>query len=83
MYYGPYNKYGTMTEVEVVVRRAGNSIDLRLQKREARRLGLAEGRRLRVRIEDAPELADLVGALKGRVTAAELHAVTNEDEELD
>ena len=72
-----------MAEVDVVVRRGGNSIDLRVPRREARRLGLARGRRLRVRIEDAPEVADLVGTLKGRVSAAKLHAATNEGEDLD
>jgi antitoxin component of MazEF toxin-antitoxin module len=72
-----------MTEVNAVVRKAGNSIDLRLPKREARRLGLTEGRRLRIRIEDVEEVADLVGVLKGRVSAKALHAATNEDEDLD
>jgi hypothetical protein len=72
-----------MTEIDVVVRRAGNSIDLRLPKREARRLRLVEGRRLRVRIEDLPDFSDLVGILKGRVSSSKLHAATNEDEELE
>ena len=71
------------SEVDVVVRRAGNSIDLRVPKRLARRLGLIEGRRLRVRIDDVPDVADLVGILKGRVSAEALHAATNEDEDLD
>ena len=72
-----------VTEVDAVVRRAGNSIDLRLAKSEARRLGLKDGRRLRIRIEDAKEFAELVGTLKGRVSAKALHAATNEDEDLD
>ena len=72
-----------MTELNAVVRKAGNSIDLRVRMRDARRLGLTEGRRLLVRIEDLPDLSDLVGVLKGRVSAAELHAATNEDEDLD
>ncbi|HKZ63894.1 MAG TPA: hypothetical protein VJ400_05585 [Thermoplasmata archaeon] len=72
-----------MDEVEVIVRKSGNSIDLRVPKRTARRLGLVEGRRLRVRIDDAPNVEDLVGTLKGRFSAADLHAATNEDEDLD
>jgi len=72
-----------MTEIDVIVRKAGNSIDLRLPKREARRLGFAHGRRLRVRIEDAPDVASLVGTLKGRLSATALHAATNEDEDVD
>ena len=72
-----------MTEIDVVVRKAGNSIDLRVPKREARRLGFAHGRKLRVRIEDAPDAAELVGTLKGRVSAARLHAATNEEEDVD
>jgi hypothetical protein len=71
-----------LTEVDAVVRKAGNSIDLRLAKGEARRLGLREGRRLRIRIEDAKDVADLVGVLKGRVSAKALHAASNEDEDL-
>ncbi len=71
-----------MTEVDAVVRKAGNSIDLRVAKSEARRLGLKEGRRLRIHIEDVKEVAELVGVLKGRVSAKALHAATNEDEDL-
>jgi len=82
MYYVTYYKVGTVTEVDVVVRKAGNSIDLRVPRRVARRLGLAHGRRLRVRIEEVPDAAELVGTLKGRVSAAKLHAATNEDEDL-
>ena len=72
-----------MPEVEVTVRKAGNSIDLRLPKREARRLGLTEGRRLRIRIPEAPAFRELIGSLKGRISTAALHAATNEDEDLD
>jgi antitoxin component of MazEF toxin-antitoxin module len=71
-----------MTEVDAVVRKAGNSIDLRVAKSEARRLGLKEGRHLRIHIEDVKEVAELVGVLKGRVSAKALHAATNEDEDL-
>ena len=72
-----------MNELDVVVRRAGNSIDLRVPKPEARRLGLVEGRRLRIAILDAPDLVDLLGSLEGIVSAEELHAATNEDEDLE
>jgi antitoxin component of MazEF toxin-antitoxin module len=71
-----------MAEVDVVVRRAGNSLDLRLPKSAARRLGLKEGRRLRIRLEEEVDFAEFIGTLKGRVKAADLHAATNEDEDL-
>lgn len=72
-----------MPEVDVVVRRAGNSLDLRVPKRLARKLGLVEGKRLRIRIEEEPDFAAFIGSLKGRVSAAALHAATNEDEDLE
>ncbi len=72
-----------MAELDVTVRRAGNSLDLRVPKKEARRLGLVEGRKLRVTIESPLEFRDLIGTLKGRISRAKLHAATNEDEDLD
>lgn len=72
-----------MAEIDVTVRRAGNSLDLRLPKKEARRLGLVEGRRLRVTIETPPEFKELIGTLKGRIARTKLHTATNEDEDLD
>lgn len=72
-----------MDEVDAVVRRVGNSIVLRIPKRAARRLGLIEGRRVRIRIEDDFDFLELVGSLKGRIRASRLHAATNEDDDLD
>lgn len=68
-----------MTEIDVVVRKAGNSIDLRVPKREARRLRLVEGRTVRISIEDVPDFADLAGILRGRFSRSKLHAATNDD----
>lgn len=72
-----------MPEIDVVVRRAGNSLDLRVPKGIARKLGLVEGRRLRVRIDDEPDFAQFMGAFKGRLDKERAHAATNEDEELE
>lgn len=72
-----------MTEIDVVVRHTGNSIDLRVPKAEARRLGLAHGRRLRIVIPDDPDVVDLIGALKGRINVERALALGEEGEDLD
>lgn len=72
-----------MPDVDVVVRRSGNSLDLRVPRKVARRLGLEEGRRLRVRIEEDADFAEFIGTFKGRGSPQQLHAATNEDEDLE
>lgn len=51
--------------VEAVVKgrllRWGNSVGVRVSKRDARRLGLREGAEITVRIESEPGLVDLSG----------------------
>jgi len=45
----------------------------------ARRLRPTERREPRVRADDVDEFSQFIGVLKGRVSAAKLHAATNED----
>lgn len=64
------------------VRRAGNSLALLLPKKEVEELHLHEGDTVQVEIHKVPSLLELAGSLKGRVRTADLHALTNEGEEL-
>lgn len=64
------------------VRRAGNSLALLLPKREVEALHLHAGDTVSVEIHKVPDLVELAGSLKGRVRTKELHALTNEGEDL-
>lgn len=64
------------------VRRAGNSLALLLPKKEADELHLHEGDTVQVEIHKVASLLELSGSLKGRVRSKELHALTNEGEEI-
>lgn len=64
------------------VRRAGNSLAILLPKKEVEALHLHEGDAVQVEIHKVPSLLELAGSLKGRVRTQELHALTNEGEDL-
>jgi antitoxin component of MazEF toxin-antitoxin module len=64
------------------VRRTGNSLALLVPKDEARTLDLHEGDKVQVEIRKVPDILEFAGRLKGRVSAAELHRLTDEGEEL-
>ena len=64
------------------VRKAGNSLALLVPKEQARALNLHEGDAVQVEIRKVPTILELAGTLKGKVSAAELHALTNEGEDL-
>jgi hypothetical protein len=70
-------------QFDAIVTKKGRSVCLSILSPDAARLGLQDGQRLRITIDDAPEFMTLVGKLKGRVPASRLHALTNEDEEAD
>ena len=64
------------------VRRAGNSLALLVPKDQVKALGLHEGDTVQVEIHKVPDFREFAGWLKGKVKAAELHALTNEGEDL-
>jgi antitoxin component of MazEF toxin-antitoxin module len=64
------------------VRRAGNSLALLIPKKEVEALQLHEGDAVQVEIHKVPSLLELAGSLKGKVRTKELHALTNEGEDL-
>jgi antitoxin component of MazEF toxin-antitoxin module len=66
----------------LVVRRSGNSLALALPKDVVRQFGLREGDRVDARLEKIPAIAESFGFLKGKVTAKELHRLSNEGEEV-
>lgn len=65
------------------VRRAGNSLALLLPKKAVEELHLREGDTVQVEIHKVPSLLELAGSLKGKVERRDLHALTNEGEDLD
>jgi antitoxin component of MazEF toxin-antitoxin module len=65
-----------------IVRRSGNSLVLTLTSRMARELELKEGDKVLASIEKLPSLLEMAGKLKGKATADELNALTNEGEDL-
>ncbi len=78
MYYIVY--YVSMPELHV--RRSGNSLALALPVREAQALGLREGDVVHVEIRKVRSILEFAGWLKGRFSAQELNALSNEGEDL-
>lgn len=78
------NTYGNTHSMTVLrVRKTGNSLSLLVPKREAEALGLHEGDAVQVEIHKVRDILEFAGWLKGRATAEELNALTNEGEDLD
>lgn len=69
-----------MTQLHV--RRTGNSLAILLPKPEAERLDLHDGDTVEVDIRKVRPITEFAGWLKGRVKTEELHALTNEGEDL-
>lgn len=67
---------------KLVVRRTGNSLALPLPRDLVRSLGVAEGDLLNVELERVPDLLQLAGSLKGRITADEFTRLSNEGEDV-
>ncbi|MGA7861789.1 MAG: AbrB/MazE/SpoVT family DNA-binding domain-containing protein [Thermoplasmata archaeon] len=67
---------------KLTIRRIGNSLAVPLPRALARSLGLAGGDVLNVELERVPELLQLVGSLKGRITAHDFTRLSNEGEDL-
>jgi antitoxin component of MazEF toxin-antitoxin module len=67
---------------KLVVRRTGNSLALPIPHELVRELGLAVGDEVLVQIDRVPQLMELAGSLKGKITADEFTKLSNEGEEL-
>lgn len=67
---------------KLTVRRTGNSLAVPLPRALVRSLGLAEGDVLNVELERVPELLQLLGSLKGKITGDEFTRLSNEGEDL-
>lgn len=67
---------------KLIVRRMGNSLGLPIPHALVRELGLSPGDELFVYLERVPPVQALQGRLKGRITADEFTALSNEGEEL-
>jgi antitoxin component of MazEF toxin-antitoxin module len=65
-----------------MVRRTGNSLAVPIPRAMARQLNLAEGDLVWATFRRLPRLAELAGRLKGRITADEFTALSNEGEDL-
>jgi antitoxin component of MazEF toxin-antitoxin module len=68
---------------KLVVRRTGNSLAIPLPRALVKNLGVAEGDLLNVELERVPDLLQLAGSLKGRITADEFTRLSNEGEDVD
>jgi Antidote-toxin recognition MazE, bacterial antitoxin len=67
---------------KLTVRRTGNSLAVPLPRALVRSLGLAEGDVLNVELERLPDLLQMLGSLKGRITGDEFTRLSNEGEDL-
>ena len=67
---------------KLMVRRSGNSLGLPIPRQLVHDLELAPGDEVIVKIERIPSFASLAGRLKGRITADEFTALSNEGEEI-
>ena len=67
---------------KLTIRRTGNSLAVPLPRALVRSLGLAEGDVLNVELERLPDILQLVGSLKGRITGDEFTRLSNEGEDL-
>ena len=66
----------------LIVRRTGNSLGLHFPREMVKELGISAGDQVRVQIQPVPRLLSLAGRLKGKLTADEFTALSNEGEDL-